>query len=304
MLYYQSINNCDAKWNVVQTLDALLSALTDMGLRQVKLAWICALSLGVAGAAHAAGAAVPASGRGCSAGWDQLLSAEQRVQTSPNRECQTARLNEQKPESAKNGQTTILVPSSQAPRTIIRIEPRQLPPGKRGLAPPSKRLWTAPRVQPGAMPAVALAPLIDHVAQIYDIDPLLLHAIARVESRHQPGALSPAGAHGLMQVMPSTAKRFGVNDASELKDPLTNLHASARYLKSMQSRFGNDLPLVLAAYNAGEGAVERYGWRVPPYRETQDYVRKVLGEYRLLLGIRERQSAIAALSRIHSGEAL
>jgi len=129
---------------------------------------------------------------------------------------------------------------------------------------------------------VVLAPLIDSVARTYNIDPLLLHAIARVESRHHPNAISPAGAYGLMQVIAPTARQFGVDDARELSDPLINLRVSASYLKSMQLRFGNNLPLVLAAYNAGEGAVERYGWRVPPYRETQDYVRNVLAEYTLL----------------------
>lgn len=147
---------------------------------------------------------------------------------------------------------------------------------------------------------VALAPLIDAVARAYDIDPLLLHAIARVESRHQPDAISLAGAHGLMQVIEPTARQFGVDDARQLHDPLINLRVSASYLKSIQLRFGNNLPLVLAAYNAGEGAVERYGWRVPPYRETQDYVRKVLAEYNFLLRVSGRLSTAAGRSRILS----
>lgn len=126
----------------------------------------------------------------------------------------------------------------------------------------------------------ALAPLMAEVAQRHDIDPLLLHALAHIESRHQPQAISPAGARGLMQVMPSTGRGLGVADAErQLLSPQANLEASARYLKQLQARFGNNLTLVLAAYNAGEGAVERHGRRVPPFAETQAYVRDVLAVY-------------------------
>ena len=138
---------------------------------------------------------------------------------------------------------------------------------------------------------MALAPLIDRTARAHDIDPLLLHAIARIESRHRTGAISHAGAHGLMQVIVPTARRFGVGAAQQLHDPQTNLDVSARYLKTLQQRFGNDLTLVLAAYNAGEGAVEKHGRRIPPYRETQDYVRKVMAEYGTLRRISLRQPA-------------
>lgn len=126
----------------------------------------------------------------------------------------------------------------------------------------------------------ALAPLVAEVAQRHDIDPLLLHALAHVESRHQAQAVSPAGARGLMQVMPATARSVGLAEADRaLLSPQANLEASARYLKQLQARFGNDLRLVLAAYNAGEGAVERHGRRVPPFAETQAYVRDVLAVY-------------------------
>lgn len=126
----------------------------------------------------------------------------------------------------------------------------------------------------------ALAPLMADVAQRHDIDPLLLHAVAHIESRHQSQAISPAGARGLMQVMPATGRGLGVANAErELLTPQANLEASAKYLKQLQARFGNDLRLVLAAYNAGEGAVERHGRRVPPFAETQAYVRNVLAVY-------------------------
>jgi len=130
---------------------------------------------------------------------------------------------------------------------------------------------------------LSLTPSVTAAAQAYGVDPLLLHAIAHVESRHRAGAVSPAGARGVMQVMPATAKRFGVGDPERsLFDPATNLRASAAYLRQLRERYGSDLRLVLAAYNAGEGAVEKYGRDIPPYPETQAYVRDVLAIYRRL----------------------
>ena len=139
--------------------------------------------------------------------------------------------------------------------------------------------------------AEELAPQVDAVARRHGIDPLLLHAIAHVESRHNPLAHSAAGALGVMQVMPATGSRFGVTRSEALHQTGTNLEVGAAYLKTLQQRFGNDLSLVLAAYNAGEGAVERYGRRVPPYAETQSYVRQVLEHYRRL-----NQTAVASAS--------
>lgn len=129
---------------------------------------------------------------------------------------------------------------------------------------------------------LALAPALHAAARAHDLDPLLLHAIAHVESRHNAQAVSPAGARGVMQVMPATGKRFGVADPDALHDAETNLRASAAYLRNLRVRFGDDLRLVLAAYNAGEGAVEKHGRDVPPYAETQAYVRDVLALYRRL----------------------
>ncbi len=130
---------------------------------------------------------------------------------------------------------------------------------------------------------VALAPGVLDAARAHGLDPLLLHAIAHVESRHNPQAVSPAGARGLMQVMPATAQRFGVaNPERTLHDAGTNLRASAALLRTLQKRYGADLRLVLAAYNAGEGAVAKHGNDVPPYPETQAYVRDVSAIYRRL----------------------
>lgn len=145
---------------------------------------------------------------------------------------------------------------------------------------------SAPASKPASkslLRAVSLAPMVDEVARAHAIDPLLLHAIAYVESRHDPRALSHAGARGMMQVMPATASRYGIGDAEALWHAPTNLQVSAAYLMALQQRFGGDLPLVLAAYNAGEGAVERHGRRIPPYAETRTYVRKVMAEYAKLV---------------------
>ena len=128
--------------------------------------------------------------------------------------------------------------------------------------------------------------LIAAAAREHDIDPALLQAIISVESADNPNARSPVGARGLMQVMPATGRRFGVADEMRLHEPETNIRAASRYLKTLQGLFGNDLRLVLAAYNAGEGAVQRYGRYIPPYRETQDYVRKVMARYDQLLTAR------------------
>lgn len=127
-----------------------------------------------------------------------------------------------------------------------------------------------------------LIPALSAAAREHGLDPLLLHAIAHVESRHNPLAVSPAGARGVMQVMPATGKRFGVADAERaLLSAETNVRAGAAYLRTLRERYGNDLQRVLAAYNAGEGAVEKYGG-VPPYAETKAYVRDVLAVYKRL----------------------
>lgn len=134
-----------------------------------------------------------------------------------------------------------------------------------------------------AQRVMALAPSLTAIALAYDLDPLLLHAIAHVESRHNSDAVSKAGARGVMQVMPTTAKRFGVdNPERDLLDAETNLRASAALLQTLFRRYGNDTRLVLAAYNAGEGAVDKYGRNVPPYPQTQAYVRDVMAAHRRL----------------------
>lgn len=127
------------------------------------------------------------------------------------------------------------------------------------------------------------APLVDRVARHHRMDATLVHAVVQVESAYDPAAVSRKGAVGLMQLMPGTANRYGVPDRL---DPERNLHGGVRYLRDLILRF-DDVVLALAAYNAGENAVEHYGNRVPPFPETRRYVDKVLAAWRRL---RERES--------------
>lgn len=127
---------------------------------------------------------------------------------------------------------------------------------------------------------LALSPTIAQVAQDTQVDLNLLHAVILAESAYNPNALSPKGAMGLMQLMPATAKRFGVENAW---DPSQNIEGGARYLDFLLDRFDGDRELAVAAYNAGEGAVDKYGG-IPPYKETQGYVKKVMNFYRDGLG--------------------
>jgi soluble lytic murein transglycosylase-like protein len=128
--------------------------------------------------------------------------------------------------------------------------------------------------------ASAFALLIDAAAREHDLPPLLVAAIARVESDFDPYEVSHKGARGLLQVMPETGARFGVRPAM-LFDPERNLAAGTAYLAWLLARYDGNLDLALAAYNAGEGAVDNYRG-IPPYRETQNYVRKVRAELRSL----------------------
>lgn len=123
---------------------------------------------------------------------------------------------------------------------------------------------------------------ISAAARANSVDPLLLHAVIKQESSYRVRATSHVGARGLMQVMPATGRTLGVPDAALLYDPETNINAGARLLSQLWNRFDGNIDLVLAAYNAGEGAVRKYGNTVPPYRETQDYVVKVKANYQRL----------------------
>lgn len=118
---------------------------------------------------------------------------------------------------------------------------------------------------------------IEFAARRAALDPVFVHAIIHVESRHQHQAVSPKGAIGLMQVLPDTAARYGITHPG--RSPQANLTAGTLYVRDLMQLFDDRLDLVLAAYNAGEGAVQRHANRIPPYRETQLYVRAVLSKY-------------------------
>jgi len=122
----------------------------------------------------------------------------------------------------------------------------------------------------------------------HGIDPLLLYSIMHQESSFKSHAISPKGARGLMQLMPGTAMRFGVTN---IFDPRQNIEGGARYVSFLLARFDGNVNLTLAGYNAGEGAVEKYGWRIPPYAETQEYVRRISRRYSML---RDPNAAIYA----------
>jgi hypothetical protein len=151
--------------------------------------------------------------------------------------------------------------------------------------------WVPPPPPPPAAAVAAASPLplgfdasqkipdgpygamIYAAAKRHALNPQLVSAVIRAESAGNPNALSAKGARGLMQLMPSTATRFGVS-RGELSNPERNLEAGVSYLKWLHDRFGDDLSRILAAYNAGEGTVDRYQG-IPPYRETRDYVRRI-----------------------------
>ena len=111
------------------------------------------------------------------------------------------------------------------------------------------------------------------------VDPLLLYSIMHQESSFKPRALSYKGARGLMQLMPGTASRFGV---SNIWDPKQNIEGGARYMRFLLNLFSGDVRLALAGYNAGEGAVMKYGYQVPPYSETREYVRRIGNRYSMI----------------------
>jgi soluble lytic murein transglycosylase-like protein len=119
-------------------------------------------------------------------------------------------------------------------------------------------------------PSAEVKNLMESAAKNYDVSPALVDSVIQVESNYNQFAVSPKGAQGLMQLMPATARRFGVKD---IFDPKQNIEGGVRYLKFLQETFKDDR-LAIAAYNAGEGAVVRYG-TVPPYPETVDYVAKI-----------------------------
>jgi soluble lytic murein transglycosylase-like protein len=157
---------------------------------------------------------------------------------------------------------------------LVKAPPEPAAPESADTDPPRKEIRVAAAV---VERAAAYAPLVDEAARETRLDPRLLHAVIATESGYNPVARSAKGAQGLMQLMPATARRYGVANAYE---PRNNIMGGARYLADLLAMFDQDVQLALAAYNAGEQAVIRHGRRIPPYRETSVYVPRVLDYYR------------------------
>ncbi|HEY0845835.1 MAG TPA: transglycosylase SLT domain-containing protein [Noviherbaspirillum sp.] len=144
-------------------------------------------------------------------------------------------------------------------------------------------------------------PILQQAAEEFDVDPALLKAVMAAESAFNPHAVSPKGAIGLMQIMPATAERYGLQSdkkksiEQKLTDPKTNIRLAARYLRDLHKMFPAQPELVIASYNAGEGAVQKYNNAIPPYQETRNYVKIVKQFYQLY------KPAAQALSVAFSG---
>jgi soluble lytic murein transglycosylase-like protein len=159
-------------------------------------------------------------------------------------------------------------------RTVV-VSPRPLQPR---VTIPAAALSDAPTELTIEQPlaGASIPEIVEAAAKKHDVDPLLVHSVISTESNYNPYAVSPKGAQGLMQLMPATARRFGVRNTFDIKE---NIEGGVRYLKYLGSLFPNDPRLAIAAYNAGEGAVWKYGNNIPPYRETEQYVQRVGMKY-------------------------
>lgn len=208
-------------------------------------------------------------------------------------------------------------PSVEAPEAPQPSQPEQTAPAPAATTPPpAPAMDPKPEPEPASKPEPKPAPkpsplhfldthdipagpfgkLIFEVAARYSLNPHLVAAIVRVESSFNPRAISRKGACGLMQLLPETARRFGLGQRKDLFDPAKNLEAGARYLRWLSDRFGQDPVRVLAAYNAGEGAVQRYGG-VPPFKETRNYVSRIFSMLGLTAEAPKAAAADTALAR-------
>lgn len=166
-----------------------------------------------------------------------------------------------------------------APVTVQVVKPAQ---AAQAPAPPpaAPEIFLPLDFEEHGIPEAPFGTLIYQMAERYKLNPYLVAAVVQVESAFNPRAISRKGARGLMQLLPATARRFGLQRKKDLFNPKKNLEAGVKYLKWLSERFSGDAARVLAAYNAGEGAVDRFGG-VPPYQETRDYVTRIFG----LLGL-------------------
>ena len=190
--------------------------------------------------------------------------------------------------------TAVLPPSNMVRPTAKAIGPQQVGAGAR----PTPALYTAAPRSMSMSANTSLGVYTTGDAKVdgfivesgvrNGVDPVLLYAQMHTESAFKRGAVSPKGASGLMQLMPGTARRFGVTN---IFDPQQNIEGGARYMRYLLDYFGGDVSLALAGYNAGEGAVMKYGRRVPPYHETQEYVRRISLRYAQISGGTMTQAA-------------
>ncbi len=180
-----------------------------------------------------------------------------------------------------NVEYTVVYPGSGAARPVLSLPPSELSADKPAAADPEALVgWAASckGVSRQTMDERALQwqDTVAKHAQTHGVPAALVHAVIRVESCFDPRALSRVGARGLMQLMPRTAAQLGVTDSFDADQ---NIAGGVRYLSQLLTRFENDTPLAIAAYNAGPTAVDAYGG-VPPFSETRKYVERVLAEYR------------------------
>lgn len=160
-----------------------------------------------------------------------------------------------------------------ATETVSKKKARIRTMSNRPGVPPEAKMRTRAEIDQRSM----LEPLITRFSEKHGVDPALVRAMIEVESGFRPGAQSPKGAVGPMQLMPATAARYGARNRF---DPAQNIEAGIRYLKDLLDLHGGNVALALAAYNAGEATVARHGQRIPPYRETLLYVPAVLSRVR------------------------
>ena len=184
-------------------------------------------------------------------------------------------------------------PPVRVPPTALRLAARDRPVRRDRGAAPATSTPNAGGATPAPGGVTPYDAEIAAAAARHGVDPALLKGLIRQESGFDPAAGSPAGARGLTQLMPGTAAALGVTDAT---DPAQAIEGGAKYLRQQLEAFGGDVPKALAAYNAGPGAVKRYGG-VPPYAETQEYVRKVQAN---AAGYRSAPAAVASAAPIGS----
>jgi soluble lytic murein transglycosylase-like protein len=165
----------------------------------------------------------------------------------------------------------------------VKIETPRITPAKPGSQPKRLVHLTSQIINPSLGGFTTGNPDVDNYivesGKRNSVDPLLLYSIMHQESSFKPRAMSYKGARGLMQLMPGTASRFGV---ANIWDPRQNIEGGARYMRFLLDMFAGDVRLALAGYNAGEGAVLKYGNQVPPYSETREYVRRIGNRYSLI----------------------